>query len=28
MINCENIEHLMDDLKLMKDISGCLKPGG
>jgi len=24
----ENIEHIMDDAKLMRDISACLKPGG
>jgi len=24
----ENMEHVMDDAKLMRDISGCLKPGG
>lgn len=27
-ICCENIEHIINDLKLMKDISACLKPGG
>ena len=27
-IFCEVIEHIMDDRKLMKDIAGCLKPGG
>lgn len=25
---CENIEHIMDDRKLMIDIARCLKPGG
>ena len=25
---CENIEHVLDDAKLMTDISGVLKPGG
>lgn len=25
---CENIEHVRDDAKLMRDISACLKPGG
>ena len=25
---CENIEHILDDRKLMRDIAGCLKPGG
>lgn len=24
----ENIEHILDDIKLMRDISRCLKPGG
>jgi hypothetical protein len=24
----ENIEHILDDCKLMRDIYGCLKPGG
>ena len=24
----ENIEHIIDDGKLLRDISGCLKPGG
>lgn len=24
----ENIEHILDDRKLLKDIAGCLKPGG
>lgn len=27
-ICCENIEHVIDDRKLMKDIAACLKPGG
>lgn len=27
-ISCENIEHILDDFKLMKDIVRCLKPGG
>lgn len=25
---CENIEHILDDAKLVADISRCLKPGG
>lgn len=25
---CEVIEHILDDVKLMRDIVGCLKPGG
>jgi 2-polyprenyl-3-methyl-5-hydroxy-6-metoxy-1,4-benzoquinol methylase len=25
---CENIEHILDDKKLMCDIANCLKPGG
>jgi 2-polyprenyl-3-methyl-5-hydroxy-6-metoxy-1,4-benzoquinol methylase len=25
---CENIEHILDDRKLMIDIAACLKPGG
>jgi SAM-dependent methyltransferase len=28
VINCENIEHILDDGKLMRDIAACLKPGG
>jgi SAM-dependent methyltransferase len=28
VINCENIEHILDDSKLMRDIAACLKPGG
>lgn len=28
VINCENIEHILDDRKLMIDIARCLKPGG
>jgi SAM-dependent methyltransferase len=28
VINCENIEHIIDDRKLMRDIADCLKPGG
>ena len=27
-INFENIEHILDDRKLMIDIANCLKPGG
>jgi SAM-dependent methyltransferase len=27
-ICCENIEHILDDRKLMRDIHACLKPGG
>jgi len=27
-ICCEVIEHIVDDEKLMRDIAGCLKPGG
>jgi len=27
-ICCENIEHIIDDRKLMRDIAACLKPGG
>jgi 2-polyprenyl-3-methyl-5-hydroxy-6-metoxy-1,4-benzoquinol methylase len=27
-ICCENIEHILDDRKLMRDMSACLKPGG
>ncbi|MBC6417506.1 MAG: methyltransferase domain-containing protein [Prochloron sp. SP5CPC1] len=27
-ICCENIEHILDDKKLMLDINSCLKPGG
>jgi 2-polyprenyl-3-methyl-5-hydroxy-6-metoxy-1,4-benzoquinol methylase len=27
-ICCENIEHILDDRKLMRDIAGCLRPGG
>jgi SAM-dependent methyltransferase len=27
-ICCENIEHILDDRKLLQDISMCLKPGG
>jgi SAM-dependent methyltransferase len=27
-ICCENIEHILDDRKLMIDIAACLKPGG
>jgi 2-polyprenyl-3-methyl-5-hydroxy-6-metoxy-1,4-benzoquinol methylase len=25
---CENIEHILNDRKLLVDITGCLKPGG
>mgnify|MGYP001236674592 CR=1 FL=1 len=28
ILNCENIEHIIDDKKLMKDISEKLAPGG
>lgn len=28
IINCENIEHIIDDIKLMRSISQKLKPGG
>ncbi|MGH6827899.1 MAG: class I SAM-dependent methyltransferase [Rhizomicrobium sp.] len=28
IICCENIEHILDDLKLMKDMAACLRPGG
>jgi len=28
VINFENIEHILDDKKLMIDIANCLKPGG
>jgi SAM-dependent methyltransferase len=27
-ICCENIEHILDDRKLMRDVTACLKPGG
>jgi len=27
-ICCEAIEHVIDDRKLLKDVAGCLKPGG
>jgi 2-polyprenyl-3-methyl-5-hydroxy-6-metoxy-1,4-benzoquinol methylase len=27
-ICCENVEHILDDRKLIVDIAGCLKPGG
>ncbi len=27
-INTENIEHIFDDRKLLRDITACLKPGG
>ena len=27
-ICCENIEHILDDFKLARDIASCLKPGG
>lgn len=25
---CENVEHILDDRKLLKDMAACLKPGG
>ena len=28
VINFENIEHILDDKKLMIDLANCLKPGG
>jgi cyclopropane fatty-acyl-phospholipid synthase-like methyltransferase len=28
VISCENIEHVIDDRKLMRDMYSCLKPGG
>lgn len=28
VVCCENIEHILDDKKLMTDMSRCLKPGG
>jgi len=28
IVNCENIEHIIDDDKLMRDIANRLKPGG
>jgi SAM-dependent methyltransferase len=28
VIACEVIEHVLDDLKLMRNMSACLKPGG
>lgn len=27
-ICCENIEHVLDDRKLLRDVAACLKPGG
>lgn len=27
-ICCENIEHILDDLNLMRNMAACLKPGG
>lgn len=27
-LNFENIEHILDDQKLMKDIANCIRPGG
>ncbi|MBL8548650.1 MAG: class I SAM-dependent methyltransferase [Hyphomonadaceae bacterium] len=27
-ICCENIEHILNDAKLMRDMAACLKPGG
>jgi SAM-dependent methyltransferase len=28
LLCCENIEHISDDAKLMRDMAACLKPGG
>lgn len=28
LICCENIEHILNDLKLMRSMADCLKPGG
>lgn len=28
VLSCENIEHVLDDRKLMKSMAACLKPGG
>jgi len=28
VLNLENIEHIIDDRKLMRDLAACLKPGG
>lgn len=28
VVCCENIEHIIDDRKLMSDMAACLKPGG
>lgn len=28
ILNCENLEHIIDDLKLMRDMADLLKPGG
>ncbi len=28
VVSCENIEHIIDDRKLMRDMAACLKPGG
>lgn len=28
VLSFENIEHVIDDAKLMRDLAGCLKPGG
>ena len=28
VVCCENIEHIIDDRKLFRDMSACLKPGG
>ncbi|MEO6153031.1 MAG: methyltransferase domain-containing protein [Croceibacterium sp.] len=28
VVSLENIEHLIDDRKLMRDLAACLKPGG
>lgn len=27
-ISCENVEHVLDDCKLFRDMAACLKPGG
>ena len=28
VVSCENIEHVLNDVKLMTDMARCLKPGG